>query len=161
MTVGNRGRIKLVNGFANKGKESKMKNLDFDILSPTETTAIDDDDDDECDDNNDDGVMYQYSENLKIIGYSIIILTWVFFVISIGTILNVWQWCFKIRPGYIQQLQEIPILRVIVNKIIEQNQVLDNYYMFAIILNFVILWIWAVASWISMKLFRHSKGGGS
>ncbi|KAG0682448.1 hypothetical protein C6P40_001484 [Pichia californica] len=104
----------------------------------------------------------EYLRNLKIYGYLIIITTWCVFVVTIGTIFNLWQWCFKINPKYIDMLKSTSWVNFILEDINQQNvNVVDNYYILLFILTFVILWIWAVDSWISMKLFRHSKGGGS
>lgn len=43
----------------------------------------------------------------------------------------------------------------------EPYNLIGSYYINIILLSFVILWIWCVISWIGMKLFRHSKGGGT
>lgn len=118
---------------------------------------------------NADGNFQQQQEflnNLEVYGYILIIGTWVLFIFSIGTILNLWQWCFKLNiisehSIYLDYWKSFRWIDWLITCIKEQNQVLDNYYIFVFFLNFVILWIWAVASWISMKLFRHSKGGGS
>lgn len=111
---------------------------------------------------NDNEQQQEYIKNLKVYGYMIIIITWLVFTISIGTIFNLWQWCFKFNPYYLESLKSIPWIDVIINDINQQNSnAVDNYYILYFFLIFVILWIWAVDSWISMKLFRHSKGGGS
>lgn len=99
--------------------------------------------------------------NLKMYGYLIIIMAWLIFVISVGTILNLWSWSFNVRPETFQYLESFPWVAAIITQWKEQNKIVDNYYLLAFVLNFVILWIWAVVSWISMKLFRHSKGGGT
>lgn len=105
----------------------------------------------------------EYLRNLKVSGYLIIIITWIVFVFSIGTIFNLWHWCFNFNPQYINHLKSISWLNVLIEDISQQNDSasVPNYYIYLFFLSFVILWIWAVASWISMKLFRHSKGGGS
>lgn len=105
----------------------------------------------------------EYLRNLKVSGYLIIIITWILFVFSIGTIFNLWHWCFNFNPQYMRKLKSVPWLKVLIEDISQQNDsaAVPNYYLYLFFLSFVILWIWAVASWISMKLFRHSKGGGS
>lgn len=111
---------------------------------------------------NDNEQQHEYIKNLKVYGYMIIVITWLVFTISIGTIFNLWQWCFKFDPYYLESLKSISWINVIINDINQQNSnAVDNYYILYFFLIFVILWIWAVDSWISMKLFRHSKGGGS
>lgn len=110
-------------------------------------------------DDNEDQIMD--IQHLKVYGYLIIISAWLMFIVSVGTILNLWDWCFKVRPDYLRQFEEIPWMALVLQQVYEQNKVVENYYLLCFVLNFVILWIWAVVSWISMKLFRHSKGGGS
>jgi hypothetical protein len=110
---------------------------------------------------NESGFQSEYLQKLKVYGYLIIFLTWFLFIISIGTLFNLWQWCFKVDPTYFKYLNSISWIKVILEDIEDQNKVVDNYYICIFFLNFVIFWIWAVVSWISMKLFRHSKGGGS
>jgi hypothetical protein len=110
-------------------------------------------------DDNEDQIMD--IQHLKVYGYLIIISAWLMFIVSVGTILNLWDWCFKVRPDYLRQFEEISWMALVLQQVYEQNKVVENYYLLCFVLNFVILWIWAVVSWISMKLFRHSKGGGS
>lgn len=114
------------------------------------------------DEDNDNEQQHEYIKNLKVYGYMIIVITWLVFTISIGTIFNLWQWCFKFDSSYLESLKSISWINIIINDINQQNNnAVDNYYILYFFLIFVILWIWAVDSWISMKLFRHSKGGGS
>lgn len=104
----------------------------------------------------------EYLKNLKMYGYMIIFITWLIFIVSIGTIFNLWQWCFSFDPYYIAWFKSIHWISVLIDDVKQQNEsAVDNYYILLFFLVFVILWIWAVDSWISMKLFRHSKGGGS
>lgn len=103
----------------------------------------------------------EYLQKLKFYGYSIIFFTWLGFIVTIGTIFNLWQWCFKVDENFLDYFNSFPWIKTIINDIKEQNKIVDNYYICIFCLHFVILWIWAVVSWISMKLFRHSKGGGS
>ncbi|GMM27766.1 hypothetical protein DAMA08_004820 [Martiniozyma asiatica (nom. inval.)] len=102
----------------------------------------------------------EYLRKMNIYGYLIIFISWLLFVISIGFIFNLWGWVFE--DGFdIRPLFEGTILETLVDDYYSQETVIDNYYLFAFFLMFVVLWIWAVGSWISMKLFRHSKGGGT
>lgn len=103
----------------------------------------------------------EYLEKLEVFGYVIMVASWLLFVVSVGTIFDLWQWCFRLSTFRLERIRSFPLVGEIMKCIEEQNMVIDNYYLLIFFLNFVILWIWAVASWISMKLFRHSKGGGS
>lgn len=100
-------------------------------------------------------------QKLKFLGYSLIVGSWLISTISLGFVFNLWQWCFQFDSQKLHLSQKYPRISTILEMVQEQNEVVENYYVFAFFLTFVILWIWAVASWISMKLFRHSKGGGS
>lgn len=103
----------------------------------------------------------EYLRNLKVYGYLFLIVTWILFIFAMGTIFNLWQWCFNENNILIDYLKSIYWINILLDDIKDQNKIVDNYYIYIFFLNFVILWIWAVVSWISMKLFRHSKGGGS
>ncbi|ODV86525.1 hypothetical protein CANARDRAFT_182811, partial [[Candida] arabinofermentans NRRL YB-2248] len=89
--------------------------------------------------------------NLKLLGYSIISVTISMLIISFGCIFNLWGYILGSNNG---------------NKLFSKSlvldgdgvEIIDNYYIYAFFLSFVIIWIWCVLSWISMKLFRHSKG---
>ncbi|AWU77810.1 hypothetical protein CAS74_002518 [Pichia kudriavzevii] len=102
----------------------------------------------------------EYLCSLKVYGYSIIVVTWLVFTVSIGTIFNLWEWCLDV--GSVKEwLLKNRWISLVYREVSLQEKPVENYYIFVFFLNFVILWIWAVSSWISMKLFRHSKGGGS
>lgn len=100
-------------------------------------------------------------QKLKVFGYFLIIGSWILLVVSVGFVFNLWKWCFRFDATNSKILAKYKWLETLYELVQEQNEIVDNYYIFVFFLSFVILWIWAVASWISMKLFRHSKGGGS
>lgn len=101
-------------------------------------------------------------KELRLYGYLLLGSAWIIIVCSIGCIFNLWGWVFK-DLNFVDWFKSFnnPTLNFITDSITDQEFVIDNYYVCFLFLNFVILWIWSVASWISMKLFRHSKGGGS
>lgn len=101
-------------------------------------------------------------KELRLYGYLLLVSAWIITVGSIGCIFNLWGWVFK-DIDFVKWFKSMnnPTLSFVVDSIIEQDYVISNYYVCFLFLNFVVLWIWSVASWISMKLFRHSKGGGS
>lgn len=102
-------------------------------------------------------------KELRLYGYLLLISAWGIFVAVTGSIFNVWQWIFQgfDIANWIRSHSNNVLMDFIIDSVLEQEYVMDNYYVCFFFLNFVILWIWAVGSWISMKLFRHSKGGGS
>lgn len=107
--------------------------------------------------------MRRYMANLRLRGYLILIGTWVMFAWGIGSIFGLWDWCFRLRSKALQHIN-IPMLSPIISYLedaFSQETVIKDYYAYAILLNFTIMWIWCVISWLGMKLFRHSKGGGS
>lgn len=116
--------------------------------------------------NGDFGTVFNDAEEdrkeLRLYGYLLLGSAWVMTVGALGCLLNLWGWVFSGVDfvGRLKRLQN-PLLTFLIESVIAQEDVVDNYYVCFAFLNFVVLWIWAVASWISMKLFRHSKGGGS
>ncbi len=102
-----------------------------------------------------DSIQNEPLSNLEFYGYLIIIVTWAMFVVSIGCIFNLWEWCLG---------NDNPLLQYIIDQTLvldgDGMAVVDNYYIYSLFLSFVIIWIWCVISWISMKLFRHTKGSG-
>ncbi len=104
-----------------------------------------------------------YMHELRMRGYFIRILTWLTFVLGMGSIFGLWDWCFRLYLASLCRIQ-IPIIGPVFNYLksaASDKMVVDHYYTYAFLLNFVIIWLWCVASWLGMKLFRHSKGGGS
>lgn len=107
---------------------------------------------------------FSYNEtffSLKVWGYLILIGTWSVSLISIGCMFNFWSWFFAL-PGLsaIAKFFFIPQFIFAKFNFPYDNNVVDHYYVYIFFLNFVVMWIWCVISWISMKLFRHSKGSG-
>ncbi|KAH3662479.1 hypothetical protein OGAPHI_005731 [Ogataea philodendri] len=95
----------------------------------------------------------QLAFKLRSYGYLILALSATVFVVTVGTMLGAWKWVFS-RPLMAPWVASSKVVDS------EGDEIIDSYYLFAFALNFVILWIWCVVSWISMKLFRHSKGSG-
>ncbi|VEU23819.1 DEKNAAC105063 [Brettanomyces naardenensis] len=108
--------------------------------------------------------MQQYMNNLRLRGYLILFATWLTFVAGLGSVFGLWTWCFNKLDGSFLKAFNIPLLSPVINYLVDafsEKMVIDDYYSFSFFLNFVIIWIWCLISWIGMKLFRHSKGGGS
>lgn len=70
-------------------------------------------------------------------GYILLISTWVIFLISIGSLFDLW----------------------IISNPLDSDFPISNYYTYAILLIPVAAWIWCVVSWTGLKLFKHAKGG--
>lgn len=84
------------------------------------------------------GLQRESMMSIQTAGKVLLAVTWVVSTISIGVVCNVIKFDFKV----------------------DQDLGMSNYALYVFYLNFVILWIWCLISWISMKLFRHSKGSG-
>lgn len=97
-------------------------------------------------------------DTLRLYAYIILFGCWVTFAFGLGSIFGLWQWCFEVVPH--PSNVDSPVLKYLVEAFSEDT-VIDHYYSYVFFLNFVIVWLWVFVSWIGMKLFRHSKGGGS
>ncbi|GMG40188.1 unnamed protein product [Ambrosiozyma monospora] len=104
--------------------------------------------------------LMEFKDKLRLYGILVLVCTWTVFVVGMGSVFNLWGWCFsdevldRFDGGFITHVRQL-------FKVFEsQNETVDNYYVYCFFLSFAIIWIWCVVSWLSMKLFRHSKGIG-
>lgn len=89
---------------------------------------------------------WDYSET-EWWGWIILVVTWVVFVIGMGSCLGVWSWAWDVgetpyAPPELENDDTLPIV---------------GYYPALIILTTVMAWVWVVVAWVGMKYFRHSK----
>ncbi|CAK7563748.1 MAG: hypothetical protein SEPTF4163_001624 [Sporothrix epigloea] len=83
-------------------------------------------------------------------GWLMLIVTWVVFVVGMGSCLGVWSWAWDVgkTPYAPPELEDDPTLPIV------------GYYPALLILTCVMAWVWVVVAWIGMKYFRHAKISG-
>ncbi|KFY28100.1 hypothetical protein V493_03106 [Pseudogymnoascus sp. VKM F-4281 (FW-2241)] len=83
-------------------------------------------------------------------GWVVLIVTWIVFVIGMGSCLGVWSWAWDVgeTPYAPPELEDDPTLPIV------------GYYPALIILTAVMAWVWVVVAWVGMKYFRHAKISG-
>ncbi|KAI9796073.1 MAG: hypothetical protein M1833_006495 [Piccolia ochrophora] len=89
---------------------------------------------------------WDYSET-ETWGWVVLIVTWVVFVVGMGSCLEVWSWAWDVgeTPYAPPELEDDPTLPIV------------GYYPALIILTTVMAWVWVVAAWVGMKYFKHAK----
>jgi hypothetical protein len=92
---------------------------------------------------------WDYSET-EWWGWVVLIVTWIVFVIGMGSCLGVWSWAWDVgeTPYAPPELEDDPTLPIV------------GYYPALIILTGVMAWVWVVVAWVGMKYFRHAKISG-
>lgn len=92
---------------------------------------------------------WDYSET-EWWGWVILVVTWVVFVIGMGSCFSVWSWAWDVgtTPYAPPELEDDPTLPI------------TGYYPALIILTCVMAWVWVVSAWVGMKYFRHAKISG-
>lgn len=83
-------------------------------------------------------------------GWVILFMTWIVFVIGMGSCFGVWSWAWDVgeTPYAPPELEDDPTLPIV------------GYYPALIILTAVMAWVWVVVAWVGMKYFRHAKISG-
>jgi hypothetical protein len=83
-------------------------------------------------------------------GWIILIVTWLVFVVGIGSCFEVWSWAWDVgeTPYAPPELEDDPTLPIV------------GYYPALIILTAVMAWVWVVVAWIGMKYFKHANISG-
>ena len=89
---------------------------------------------------------WDYSET-EWWGWVILVITWVVFVMGMGSCFEVWSWAWAVgkTPYAPPELEDDPTLPIV------------GYYPALIILTGVMAWIWVFTAWVGMKYFRHAK----
>lgn len=92
---------------------------------------------------------WDYSET-EWWGWVILVMTWIVFVVGMGSCLGVWSWAWDVgeTPYAPPELEDDPTLPIV------------GYYPALIILTGVMAWVWVVVAWVGMKYFRHAKISG-
>ncbi|KAL0265305.1 hypothetical protein SLS55_001270 [Diplodia seriata] len=89
---------------------------------------------------------WDYSET-EWWGWVVLIVTWIVFVIGMGSCLEVWSWAWDVgeTPYAPPELEDDPTLPIV------------GYYPALMVLTAVMAWVWVVVAWVGMKYFRHAK----
>lgn len=89
---------------------------------------------------------WDYSET-RWWGWIILVVTWIFFVVGMGSCFDVWSWAWDVgeTPYAPPELEDDPTLPVV------------GYYPALIILTGVMAWVWVTIAWVGMKYFRHAN----
>ena len=79
-------------------------------------------------------------------GYVILIVTWIVFVVGMGSSFGVWGWAWDVgeTPKAPPELEDDPTLPIV------------GYYPALMVLTCVMAWVWVVVAWVGMKYFRHA-----
>ena len=83
-------------------------------------------------------------------GWVVLVVTWVVFVVGMGSCLGVWSWAWDVgeTPYAPPELEDDPTLPIV------------GYYPALIILTTVMAWVWVTIAWVGMKYFKHAKISG-
>ena len=89
---------------------------------------------------------WDYSET-RWWGWVILIVTWIVFVVGMGSCFEVWSWAWDVgeTPYAPPELEDDPTLPVV------------GYYPALIILTTVMAWVWVTSAWVGMKYFKHAN----
>ncbi|KAL2442958.1 hypothetical protein ABEF95_004120 [Exophiala dermatitidis] len=92
---------------------------------------------------------WDYSET-AFWGYVILIVTWIVFVVGMGSSFGVWSWAWDVgeTPYAPPELEDDPTLPIV------------GYYPALLVLTCVMAWVWVVVAWVGMKYFRHADFKG-
>jgi Phosphatidylinositol N-acetylglucosaminyltransferase subunit Y len=92
---------------------------------------------------------WDYSETAYW-GYVILVITWLVFVVGMGSCFDVWSWAWDVgeTPAAPPELNDDPTLPIV------------GYYPALMVLTSVMAWVWVVVAWVGMKYFRHAEGRG-
>lgn len=94
-------------------------------------------------------VEWDYSET-RWWGWLILCVTWIVFVVGMGSCLEVWSWAWDVgeTPYAPPELNDDPTLPIV------------GYYPALMVLTSVMAWVWVVVAWVGMKYFKHASIGG-
>ena len=84
-------------------------------------------------------------------GWIVLVVTWIVFVIGMGSVLGVWDWAWYGNDGRRRE-------KMVVDGEDEEDELpIDGYYPSLLILTGVMAWVWVVIAWVGMKYFKHAK----
>ncbi|KAI1108108.1 hypothetical protein F5Y14DRAFT_114287 [Nemania sp. NC0429] len=93
-----------------------------------------------------DGGYHDYGET-EWWGWVVLVVTWLVFVVGMGSCLNIWSWAWDVgsTPYAPPELEDDPTLPIV------------GYYPALMILTSIMAWVWVIVAWVGMKYFRHAK----
>lgn len=89
------------------------------------------------------------SKTLAIYGSLLIFFSWIVFIITMNSLFKIWLYIIYPLSQYLNT--------AIYDKLVIYFEIWD-YYVLSGWSIYVVMWWWAVGSWLGLKLFRHSKG---
>ncbi|RDW76608.1 PIG-Y family protein [Aspergillus mulundensis] len=91
-------------------------------------------------------MSWDYSET-EWWGWIILIVTWLVFVVGMGSCFGVWSWAWDVgeTPYAPPELEDDPTLPIV------------GYYPALIVLTAVMSWVWVIIAWVGMKYFKHAN----
>ena len=94
-------------------------------------------------------ITWNYAET-EWWGWIILIVTWLVFVVGMGSCFEVWSWAWDVgeTPYAPPELEDDPTLPIV------------GYYPALIILTAVMSWVWVIIAWVGMKYFKHANISG-
>lgn len=94
-------------------------------------------------------MVWDYSET-EWWGWIILIVTWLVFVVGMGSCFGVWSWAWDVgeTPYAPPELEDDITLPIV------------GYYPALIILTAVMSWVWVIIAWVGMKYFKHANISG-
>ncbi|PYH99329.1 hypothetical protein BO71DRAFT_394398 [Aspergillus ellipticus CBS 707.79] len=94
-------------------------------------------------------MTWDYSET-EWWGWIILIVTWLVFVVGMGSCFGVWSWAWDVgeTPYAPPELEDDPTLPIV------------GYYPALIVLTAVMSWVWVIIAWVGMKYFKHANISG-
>ncbi|OKL55813.1 hypothetical protein UA08_08933 [Talaromyces atroroseus] len=80
-------------------------------------------------------------------GWIILIVTWLVFVVGIGSSFGVWSWAWDVgeTPYAPPELEDDPTLPIV------------GYYPALMVMTAVMAWVWVIVAWVGMKYFKHAN----
>ena len=92
---------------------------------------------------------WDYSET-RWWGWLILCVTWIVFVVGMGSVLGVWKWAWDVgeTPYAPPELEDDATLPIV------------GYYPALLVLTTVMAWVWVTVAWVGMKYFRHANISG-
>jgi len=102
--------------------------------------------------------------NTALWGWILLIITWIVFVVGMGSVLGVWDWAWYGGEG---RYTSHPLGGVGKNEshggsvVVEEDEddelPISGYYPSLIILTGIMAWVWVLIAWVGMKYFKHAK----
>lgn len=80
-------------------------------------------------------------------GWVILLVTWIVFVVGMGSCLGVWSWAWDVgeTPYAPPELEDDPTLPIV------------GYYPALFVLTAFMSWVWVTIAWMGLKYFKHAK----